>query len=387
MSAMSGGPNPQYNRYDVIVVGVGAMGSSACCHLARRGARVLGLEQFDIPHARGSSHGQSRMIRKAYYEHPDYVPLLRRAYELWDELGQAAGEELLHRTGGLYLGPPDGGLVGGSLRSAREHGLAHELLDRPHLAARFPQFRVPADWVGLYETDAGWLPPERVVAAYANEALKAGAELHGNEPVAAWSADATGVTVTTDRGQYRADRLIFCGGPWTSRLVADLGIPLVVTRQVMAWVSPPNREPFQPGRLPVWAIGHPDGSLHYGFPMHPDSPGFKLAHHTPGTPTDPDNVARLPQPGDEQTIRPALARFLPDADGPLLALRGCLYTNSPDHHFILDRHPTHERVTVACGFSGHGFKFASVVGEVLGDLAVKGSTNLPAQFLGLARFE
>jgi sarcosine oxidase len=233
---------------------------------------------------------------------------------------------------------------------------------------------------------AGFLLPERVVAAHANEAMKAGAELRGHEPVLGWSADARGVTVGTDRGEYRADHLVFCGGPWSGRLIADLGVRLMVTRQVLAWVWPPHPEPFQPGRLPVWAIDNADGTLHYGFPMQPDNPGFKIAHHGPGPATDPDEVARQPLPGDVETVRPALRRFLPDADGPLLALRVCLYTNSPDHHFIIDRHPAHDRVTIACGFSGHGFKFASVVGEVLADLAIKGSTDLPAQFLGLARF-
>jgi sarcosine oxidase len=373
-------------RFDVIVVGVGAMGSSACWQLARRGARVLGLEQFDIPNTRGSSHGFSRMIRMAYYEHPDYVPLLRRAYELWRELERASGQSLLHVTGGIYLGPPEGGLISGSLRSAREHGLEHELLDRAALARRYPQFHVPDDWVGLHETMAGWLPPERVVAAFTNEAMKAGSELHGHEPVRGWSSDGSGVTVGTDRGEYRADRVIFCGGPWTGRLLSDLGVRLTVTRQVMAWVWPRDPAGFQPGRLPVWAIDNPDGTIHYGFPMQPDNPGFKLAHHGPADATDPDEVIRTPLPGDERTVRPALARFLPDADGPLLALRICLYTNSPDHHFIIDRHPTHDRITIACGFSGHGFKFASVVGEVLADLASKGSTDLPARFLGLARF-
>ena len=376
--------------YDVIVVGVGAMGSSACYHLARRGVRVLGLERFDIPHARGSSHGSSRMIRTAYYEHPDYVPLLRRAYELWRELEAATGQELLHVTGGLYLGPPDGGLVGGSLQAARLHGLEHELLDRPAVARWFPQFHVPHDWVGFYETQAGWLPPEKVVAAYAGAALAAGAELHGHEPVVGWSSDASGVTVRTGRGEYRGEyraaRVIFCGGAWTDRLVTDLGVRLVVTRQVMGWVWPKEPAPFQPGRLPVWAIDYPDGSLDYGFPMHPDTPGLKVAHHASGTPTDPDAVAPEPLPGDEQTFRPALARFLPGADGPLLAMRVCLYTNSPDHHFIIDRHPADPRVTLACGFSGHGFKFASVAGEVLANLSLDGRTRHPTGFLGLGRF-
>ena len=372
--------------FDVIVIGVGAMGSSVCFQLARRGVRVLGLEQFDIPHALGSSHGQSRMIRLAYYEHPDYVPLLKRAYQLWDELESISGQKLLYRTGGVYIGPIDGEVVGGSLHAAREHKLAHELLDHAELGRRFPQFTVPEPWVAVWEPEAGFLTPENVIAAYAEAALRGGAELHGREMVTSWEADAGGVTVRTTRDEYRADKLIFCGGPWTSKLVADLGVRLVVTRQVWGWVWPKKPEFFELGRLPVWAIDHLDGTLHYGFPLLKDVPGFKIGHHGPGRETDPERVARDPQARDEETFRPVLKNMIPAADGALLSMKVCMYTNSPDHHFIIDRHPIHERVTLACGFSGHGFKFASVVGEVLADLAMEGRTRLPAQFLGLGRF-
>jgi sarcosine oxidase len=374
------------NRFDLIVVGVGAMGSSACFELARRGVRVLGLERFYIPHALGSSHGQSRMIRMAYYEHPDYVPLLRHAYERWHELEQISGQKLLYLTGGVYAGPETGDLVAGSLRSAREHGLPFELLDHAELARRYPQFQVPENWVAVHEPNAGFLLPERVIAAFAAAALRAGAELHGRERVTQWGTDESGVRVRTDRDEYHANHLIFCGGPWSSALVGDLGVELTVTRQVLAWVWPREPEQFALGRLPVWAIDHLDGTLHYGFPMMDDVPGLKVAHHGPGAATDPDRVARDPQPGDEQTFRPILREMIPVADGPLLSMRVCMYTNSPDGHFIIDRHPRHPRVTIACGFSGHGFKFASVVGEILADLAIEGSTNLPAQFLQLSRF-
>jgi len=372
--------------YDVIVIGVGAMGSSACHELAKRGARVLGLEQFDIPNALGSSHGQSRMIRKAYFEHPDYVPLLRRAYDLWDELEAISSQKLLHRTGGIYIGPIDGEVVGGSLRAAREHGLAHDLLDHAELRKRFPQFCVPEEWSALYEADAGFLTPENSIAAYAQAALRAGADLHGRERVVHWKSEATGAKVQTNAGEYSTDQIVFCGGPWTAGLLADLGVKLLVTRQVWGWVWPTDPEPFALGRFPVWAIDHLDGTLHYGFPLLPDVPGFKIGHHGPGKETDPDRVARDPQPGDEQTFRPVLRQMIPAANGPLLSMKVCMYTNSPDHHFIVDRHPLHDRVTLACGFSGHGFKFASVIGEILADLALHGKTNLPAQFLGLGRF-
>lgn len=393
------------NTYDVIVVGVGAMGASACWHLARRGARVLGLERFGIPHDRGSSHGHSRMIRLAYYEHPDYVPLLRRAYDLWHELQQSAGQQLINETGGLYLGTPDSDLISGSLASARQHGLAHEPLDRQALAQRFPQFDMPDDFVGVFEHRAGYLLPERCIAAMAEQALRQGARLHAHEPVRAWRADAGEVVVCTDQAEYHAGQLVFCGGAWSTALLGDLfespaaapqvattpqsvpdaapGGRLRVTRQVMGWVWPIEPKPFELGRLPVWAIGHPDGLLHYGFPILPDGLGLKVALHAPGLETDPDQVQREPMPGDEETFRSVLRRSLPQADGPLLAMRVCLYTNSPDGHFLLDRHPRHPRVTLACGFSGHGFKFASVIGEVLADLALGGSTQHPVGFLRL----
>jgi sarcosine oxidase len=362
------------------------MGSSACYHLARRGARVLGLEQFDIPHVLGSSHGQSRMIRLAYYEHPDYVPLLRRAYELWHELETISGQKLLHLTGGLYIGEPDGEVVGGSLRAARQNGLEHEMLTPRELARRYPQFTIPDGWVGMVEPQAGFLLPERVVAACAEAALRCGATLHGREKVLNWSSGADGITVRTTRDEYRAKQLVFCGGAWSGTLLRDLGVALTVTRQVLAWVWPKEPAQFALGVLPVWAIDRGDGTLYYGFPMMADVPGFKVAHHGRGALTDPDKVIRDLLPGDEETFRPVLRQMLPRADGPLLSMRVCLYTNSPDSHFILDRHPRHERVTIACGFSGHGFKFSSVVGEVLADLTLEGRTTLPAQFLGLHRF-
>lgn len=374
-------------HFDVIVVGVGAMGAATCWSLARRGLRVLGLEQFDIPNTRGSSHGYSRVTRTAYYEHADYVPILQRAHALWTELEADSGEKVRHQVGGLYLGPVDGDIVGGSLRSARAHGLPHELLNRTELARAYPQFQVPDGWVGLLEPQAGLLLPELAISAFVTGALRGGAEIHGHEEVISWQAGAAEVSVTTTRGTYRADRLVFTGGAWSTRLVRNLGVELVVTRQVLGWVWPKEPAPYQLGRLPIWMVDRLDGSLYYGFPMMTLGPGLKLALHRPMQPVDPDRVERGILPGDEETFRDCLRRFLPSADGPLLAQRTCLYTNSPDGHFILDRHPQHDRVLIAAGFSGHGFKFASVIGETLADLADTGKTPLPIGFLGLGRFQ
>jgi sarcosine oxidase len=374
------------NGYDVIVVGLGSMGSSACYHLAGRGARVLGLEQFDIPHPNGSGHGFSRMIRTAYHEHPDYVPLLRSAFALWHQLETEFGQKLIYITGGLYMGSPEDGLPAATMVAARKYGVPFELLDRTALRRRFPQFHVPEHFVGMLEQNAGFVVPEKAIAAHALLALRRGAELHGREPVTSWSADDSCVKVVTGRGTYRAGQVLFCGGAWTDKLVRDLGVPLRVTRQVLGWVWPKKTDPFELGRLPVWAFDAGDGGQFYGFPMMPDNPGFKLARHFPGSTVDPDTVLRVPTDGDEETFRPAL-RQIPEADGHLLSLRVCLYTYSPDSHFIIDRHPQHSRVTLACGFSGHGFKFASVVGQALADLATKGGTEHPIGFLGLSRFK
>ncbi len=381
-------------RHDVIVVGLGAMGSACCYHLAQRGVRVLGLEQFDIPHSLGSSGGQSRLIRLAYYEHPDYVPLLRRAYRNWDELGERLGREVLHRTGCLYLGRPDDHLVSGTLRAAADHDLHIEEVDRARLAEQFSTFAVPEDFAALFEPEGGFVLSERAIEGHVELALRAGAQVRAREGVREWKVEGDGVAVTTERGRYSADRIVFCAGAWSDRLVRDLGVELSVTRQPLGWVWPSEPDRYEIGRFPCWAIQDdaPDfEGIYYGFPLLPASRfagerGLKLAHHFVGTPCDPDNVDREPRLADEEDFRPALRRFLPGADGPTLVRRVCMYTVTPDEHFIVDRHPEHERVTVACGFSGHGFKFASAIGEALADFTVDGRSELPVGFLGLGRF-
>jgi sarcosine oxidase len=370
-------------HYDVIIIGVGGMGSAACYHLARRGHRVLGIEQFEIPHNKGSSHGLSRMIRSAYYEHSDYVPLLRRSFRLWRELQDDTLLQILYLTGGLYIGARDGELVAGSLASSRQHALPYELYDPDDLRRLFPQFSLPDDFAALYELDAGYVIPELAIAAHLHLAMRHGAAIHGNEPVLSWQSDARSASVTTARGTYHADQLIFTAGAWTGKLLTDLSIKLTPTRQILGWVQPLRREPFLLGTLPVWAIGDSDGSLFYGFPIAADSVGLKLARHFPGERIDPDTLDRTSLPQDEHDFRGLIKQHLPDADGPLISMRLCMYTMSPDHHFILDRHPQHERVTLAAGFSGHGFKFCPVIGEALADLAIKGQSDLPIGFLSL----
>jgi sarcosine oxidase len=372
-------------HFDVIVIGVGAMGSSACYHLAKRGLHVLGLEQFSVPNAMGSSHGISRMIRAAYYEEPRYVPLLRRAYDLWRELEAATGKKLLYQTGGAFIGPGDGMLVKDSLLAARAHGLEHELIAAPELRQRLPVFHIPDDWSALFDPMAGFLLCESAVEAFAGQAKANGATILTGQKVRGWHAGEKRVVVETDGQKYEADHLILTAGAWTSQLLGELNIELTVTRQILGWVKPIDPRPFELGKFPVWGIDSLDGGIYYGFPIVPEAPGLKLAHHLPGEPFDPNQPTRQPRDTDEADFRPVLQKYIPSANGPIVGIKICLYTNSQDHHFIIDTHPKFDRVSIACAFSGHGFKFASVVGEILARRTCDGMWDMSVDFLRLKR--
>ncbi|MFN0132540.1 MAG: N-methyl-L-tryptophan oxidase [Phycisphaerales bacterium] len=375
---------------DAIVVGVGTMGAAACNALARRGAAVLGLEQFDIPHALGAHHGHSRLFRTAYYEHPDYVPLLREAFDLWQGLERRARQRLFQVTGVLYLGSEEGEVLPRSMAVARTHAIPFESLGVGALADRFPWFRVPTGFTGMWEPQAGLVVPELAVAMLAAEAIRQGAEIHARERVLTWADTGTAVRVRTRRDwagherEIEAKSIVFASGAWTDRIVRDLGVPLVVTRQPVAWVGPRDAAAFEIGAFPCWAIEADDRSLYYGFPILPTAPGLKVGRHLRGEITDPDAVDRTPRSTDIRPLLDCLTQHLPDAVGPLLGTAVCTYTNSPDGHFIIDR--IGPRAAIACGFSGHGFKFAPMIGEILADLALEGSTSRPASFLSLQRF-
>jgi sarcosine oxidase len=353
---------------EVIVVGLGAMGSAAAWQLARRGRRVLGLDRFSPPHTLGSSHGRSRIIREAYFEHPCYVPLLRRAYECWADLERASGRRLLRQTGGLMAGPEGGVLVPGARRSAIEHGLPHEMLSASEIRRRFPGFAPPDDFVGLLEPRAGMLVPEDCVQAALDLARLYGAELRMDEPVTDWRADGHGVSVDTTTGSHRAERLILAAGPWMMSLLGPLGRRLEVERQLFHWFEPARTpELFRPEHCPIAVWEYAPERI---FATQPDvGDGVKAGIHHEGESTDPENVRRKPTPEDEATMRRLVEIYLPAAAGRLREARVCLYTNTPDHHFLIDRHPDHPQVVLASPCSGHGFKFASVVGEILADLA------------------
>ncbi len=378
--------------YDVIVVGLGAMGSAASYHLARRGIKVLGLEQFSIPHNWGSSHGHSRMIRHLYYEAPDYVPLLDHAYNLWHRLETESARRLIHITGGLYIGSEQvqgserGNVLTGAKQSAEQYGLAYSLLTHQEARREFPQFRIPENHHILFDPDAGFVLPEAAIAAHAELALRLGADLRGHEPLLEWTSDSAGVRVKTAHDDYTASHLLFCGGAWSSRLLQGLGVELKIIRQVLVWVWPKRPDLFELGKLPVWFFEKPDGSHFYGFPMTPSAPGMKLAgHNYPAPASDPEVLRQGATAADAAPARHFLSRYMPDADGPILSLQPCMYVNSPDKHFILDRHPTHPNVTLACGFSGHGFKFAPLIGQILSELVCDGRSTLPIDFLRLTR--
>lgn len=372
-------------RYDAIVVGVGGMGSAAVHHLALRGRRVLGLERFDVPNRMGSSHGVTRIIRYAYYEDRSYVPLLGRAYALWEELQVAAGERLLHVTGSLDISVTGGWVFEGSRDSCLEHGLPHETLDGDELARRFPGYRLPAESRALLQPRGGFLLPERCIVAHVLRAQALGAEVHGHERVLEWRPAGSGVRVTTTRGVYEADRLVLTAGAWSAALEPRLRGLAVPERQVVAWLQPRRPERFAPDAFPVFNLECAEGR-YYGFPVF-GVPGFKLGrYHHREEAVDPDRLDRECHPEDEAVLVSFAERYFPDGAGPTLSLEACMFTNSPDEHFIVDVHPELPQVSLAAGFSGHGFKFCSVVGEIMADLAEHGRTAHDIRLFRLGRF-
>jgi len=370
-------------KYDAVVVGLGAMGSSALRELARRDVRALGIERFAPGHDRGSSHGETRIIRLGYFEHPSYVPLLRRTYALWRELEAAADQTFVRITGIVEIGRPEGELVAGTLAASRMHGLPHEVLDAAQTMRRFPAYRLPAEFVGVVQPDGGFVAVEAAIAAQLALAQETGAEVQTGVTVRAVAPHGSGVRVVTNRGEIEAGAVIVTAGPWVKALLPDL--PVRVTRQVMAWFAPGDAALFTPDRFPVFLIESWHG-MHYGFPQIGDA-GVKIAkHHHNDETVDPDSVARAITAGDEALIRPALAEHIPAANGKLLAAKTCLYTVTPDHDFIIDRLPDAPNIIVASPCSGHGFKFAPVVGEVLAELATAGATRHDISRFRLGRF-
>jgi sarcosine oxidase len=389
------------DSYDVIVIGLGGMGSAAAYRLAQRGLRVLGLDRHRPVHDQGSSHGSSRITRQAYFEESAYVPLLLRAAELWPQVEADAGRKVVLWTGGLMVGRPDSRTVSGSLRSAQEWNLPHELLDAAQIRHRFPTMTPEPDEVALFERNAGLVIPEESVAAHLALAARAGAaDLHHEEPVTSWrTVRGGGVEVSTPTARYQAAQLAICPGPWAPELLADLGIPFGVERQVQYWFEP-VREParFRADRHPIYIWEAADGQQFYGFPSFDDptggpadgaraaADGVKVAKFRSGLACTPETIDRAVYPEETAAMRAFVAPRMPDLPGTLLKTVTCMYTNTPDEHFVIARHPGHEQVVVACGFSGHGFKFVPVVGEIVADLVSEGTTAHPIGLFDPRRF-
>ena len=353
--------------YDVAVLGLGGVGSAAAAELARRGLSVLGVDRYAPGHDRGASHGESRIIRSAYFEGATYVPLVRRAEQRWRALEAETGRALLRITGGLYVGRPDCELVAGSLRSAREHGVQHEILDAAELRRRIPVMRPDDDEDAVLEPGAGVLHPERGVLAHLDVARRYGADLRHGEPAARWEATARGVRLVTATGVHEAGALVVAAGAWSAGLLADLRIPLRVERRVQHWFAPAERGWSD---APVWIWQRPDGVTPYGFPLIGGA--CKLGLHDPPEeqPTvDPGALDRVVTAAEVAGVQHLLDPLLPSlASAEHVRSAACTYTLTPDEHFVVDRHPEHPHVAVAAGFSGHGYKFTPVLGELLADL-------------------
>jgi len=372
--------------YDVIVVGLGAMGSATLHSLAGPGKRVLGIDRFAPPHANGSSHGRTRIIRAAYFEHPAYVPLVRRAYDLWRELGRASGNTLYVKTRGLSIGPEDGVLVRGARLAAEKFRIPHRVLSAAGVRRQFPGLQPLDDMVGVLDEHAGVLFPELCISTLLAAAMKNGAEVRRDEPVVAWEADDTGVTVRTATGAHRAEQLVLSGGAWMRQLVPQLAPVLDVERQPIHWFEPVSgTTDFRPSRCPVALWEYGGGHLFYTLPDFGD--GVKVGVHYEGVPVDPDCVERQSSAAENAQATDLVRRFMPQANGHLRESQVCLYTNTPDLHFIIDNHPVHPgRVVVLSACSGHGFKFATAVGEIAAELLTKGSSQHDVSMFRIGRF-
>ena len=381
------------NVFDVAVIGVGSMGAATCYYLAKQGLRVLGIEQFGIAHENGSHGGQSRLIRQAYFEHPDYVPLLQRSYELWKSLETESATKLFYPTGILYSGMTNDFLIKGSQRSAEMHDIPLEKLSSQQTNHRFPQFNLPEEYQSIFEYNAGFLIPELAIRTYATQAVAHGASIKTQEKLLKWEENDNSISITTDKGAYNTEKLILTAGAWSGLIAPKLRTELKVTRQLVAWVNTKDDAKYALNKMPCWGINKKDlPGLFYGFPLLPNKQfggptGMKLGYHLPGVPIEADDSLEIsPNKADITLLTHFLNEFIPGCYDSINEIKHCKYTYSPDEHFILDKLPDSKNVLVATGFSGHGFKFAPVVGEILSELAIEGMTDKPIEFLSMKRF-
>jgi sarcosine oxidase len=372
------------SQSDVIVLGLGGMGAAAAYHLASRGKSVVGIDRYQPGHRYGSSHGKTRIIREAYFEAPEYVPLVRRAYQLWRELENDSGESLLSIHGLLTIGTRESEIVDGVLKSSEMYGVACESLDRNDVMRRFPGAVPNEDMIGVYEPTGGLLDPEKCIDVHLKLARNLGASIRDGERVTSWRSTDAGVEVVTDQDTYRASQLVIAAGPWTGRILADLELPLECWRVFFAHYDSVKRDFYTPDAFPITLWDTPSGS-YYAIPYLPGQ-GMKVGRHDTGDVVDPESMKRTVDVAELRRQTEIVERYMPGSTGRVLEAETCIYTVTPDHHFIIDRHPEHENVSFACGFSGHGYKFASVVGEVMADLVDRGRTEHPIGFLSSDRF-
>lgn len=374
------------DRYDVIVVGAGVMGSAAAYHLAKRGRRVLLLEQFPIGHERGSSHGHSRIFRLAY-DSADYVRLAQAAYPLWRELEWDAGADLLTLTGGIDFADPATPSIDATRATLTSLGVPFDLLDHAAAARRFPQFALSEGGVAIYQADSGILDATACVHALAQQARHFGAAVVDQSPVLEITPEPGGASVRTAEATYAADRLVVTAGSWARPLLGQLGLdlPLTVTKEQFAFFQPHDPALFAPGRCPIFIHHISEGPSLYGFPIA-GLPGVKAAFHGAGPPIAPESDDRTVEPGPLAALHAHVARWLPQAAGEVMHAQTCRYTTTPDHEFIIDQHPEHAQILIGSPCSGHGFKFGVLIGSILADLAERGATSHTIERFRLARF-
>jgi len=366
-------------NFDVIVIGLGSMGSFACMELARRGASVAGFDRFAPPHGFGSHSGETRIYREAYAEGPNYVPLAKHSGRLWDAYGDELGAPLLTHSGMLSIGEPDSTIIGGIRRSAAQHQLDVQMLTADEIRRQYPAFAPPEGHVGLFDPGAGWVDVDRALSFSLDQARRAGAHIWLNRSVEGWSATNGAVRIQSDGETIHGGALVLAAGAWSGQLLPDL--PLSLERKVLAWLDPIDPGPFQPGRMPIFMFQE---QSFYGFPF-PEGSGVKLAIDTKaGDPLANPLEVRTAGDDDLKPIAELATKYLPKLGARFLQAKTCIYTMTPDCHFIIDRHPSYENVHFAAGFSGHGFKFAPAVGQALAYLALDGSTAVPVEFLKLS---
>jgi sarcosine oxidase len=373
--------------YDLVVIGVGGIGSAVVAHAARRNLRVLGIDQFSMPNRRGSSHGVTRILRVGLHEGPTYVPLVLRALELWRDLGKEIGTPIFHNNGSFDIAPPESPIFRGSKAACEKHNLRHEILDAKETHRRFPGVTPDPGMMAVYQPESGFVLSELAIEAHLNVALAAGAELHGHETVVSWTKKGDTYTITTDRGSYESAAIVVSTGAWAGRMLAPFKIPIKTERQVVGWFQPTeDPELFTPARMPSWIIDSAALGHFYGLPIH-GIPGFKLSRFFYGDIIDPKDRVPEATREEEEIMRVFLRRYFPKADGPVMTLGATFFENTPDRDFVIDRLPGHDSLWLAVGFSGHGYKYCSAIGEVMVDLVTTGTAKFDLSPFRVSRFQ